>query len=44
MVNAFEVVARLAHKQDAMVAKVGAVLHFLGGDVQDVAFTTYVGD
>ncbi len=44
MVNAFEVVARLAHKQDAMAAEVGAVLHFLGGDVRDVAFTAYVHD
>ncbi len=44
MVNAFEVVPRAAHKQVAKVAEVGAILHFLGEDVGDNAFTAYVRD
>jgi hypothetical protein len=44
VVDAFEVVARAAHKQVAKAAEVGAVLHFLGKDVGDVAFTAYVHD
>ncbi len=33
VVNAFEKVARAAHKQVTKTAEVGAVLHFLGEDV-----------
>ncbi len=44
MVNAFEVVARAAHKQVAKAAEVGTVSHFLGEDGKDVAFTAYVCD
>ncbi len=42
--NSFEVVAEATHEPVAKAAEVGAISHFLGEYVRDVAFTADVGD
>jgi hypothetical protein len=44
MVDAFEVVTGAAHECVAKVAEVGAVLHFLGENIRDVALSADVSD
>ena len=42
--NFFEVVAGGTHEPVTKAVEVGAILHFLGEYVRDVAFTADVGD
>jgi hypothetical protein len=42
--NAFEVVTGAAHECIVKAAEVGAVLHFLGENIRDVAFSADVSD
>ena len=44
MMNAFEVVAGAAHECIAKAAEVGAVLHFFGENIRDVALSADVSD
>jgi hypothetical protein len=44
MMNAFEVVAGAAHECVAKAAEVGAVSHFLGENIRDVALSADMSD